>query len=141
MERREFIKNGCLACLALGAGIAIAPLSSCNVLPVVKSDINNNTIVVDPASFTEGAKALLVRSRKLANDILLVRNSDDRYTALYMRCTHNEFGLSANKRNILCLSHGAEFDYEGKVTKGPATQDLKRFPVSIVDNKLLIHIS
>ena len=140
MERREFIKKGCLACMALGVGVVSTTLSSCSPFPVIQSEINGDRIAFDPANFTTEVTAILLRTKKFEHDILVKKNSEGSYRALYMECTHNKFDLSSNKSQIFCTSHGAEFDFEGNVTKGPAVQKLRTFPVISVDGKLFVHL-
>lgn len=124
--------------MALGAGIVT--LSSCTAWPVIRSSAEGNRIPFDPALFTEEITAILLRTANLENDILVVKKKDDSYRALYMECTHNKFSLSANKGQIYCTSHGAEFDFEGNVTKGPAVQKLKTYPVVSEGGKLFVQL-
>jgi nitrite reductase/ring-hydroxylating ferredoxin subunit len=58
-----------------------------------------------------------------------------------MQCTHNHFDLSCNKKQIFCTSHGAEFDLEGNVTRGPAQKKLTSFPVMEESGKLFVQIA
>ncbi len=127
--------------MAIGAGIVSSTLSSCTTLPIIKSTAAGNRIAFDPENFSEGAAAILLRTPNAEHDILVVKNPNGTYRALYMQCTHNKFGLSANKSQIFCTSHGAEFDFEGNVTKGPAEQKLKTFPVITEDGKLFVQIT
>ncbi len=127
--------------MALGAGAAMSSLSSCSTLPIIKSDIENDKISIDPADFTDGTNSILVRAKKLDHDILLIKNPDHTYRALYMRCTHNHFSLSSNKSQIFCTSHGAEFDLEGNVTKGPAVKKLHTFFATEENGKIIIRLS
>lgn len=127
--------------MALGAGVAIPSLSSCSTLPIIKSDIESNKITIDPASFADGINSILVRAKKLDHDILIVKNPNNTYRALYMRCTHNHFSLSCNKSQIFCTSHGAEFDFEGNVTKGPAVNKLHSFHIIQENGKIIIQLS
>lgn len=140
MERREFIKKGCFACMALGTGVLATTLSSCSSLPIIQCAIDQNRIPFDPAAFTEDVNAVLLRTKKFDHDILLRKNADETYRAIYMECTHNKYDLSSNKKQIFCTSHGAEFDFEGNVTKGPAVQKLKSFPVVSEAGKLFVHL-
>lgn len=126
--------------MALGAGMAITSLSSCSTLPIIKSEVERDRIFVDPVNFAE-SNSLLIRTKRLDHDILLIKNTDDTYRALYMSCTHNHFSLSCNKSQIFCTSHGAEFDFDGNVTRGPAKKQLHRFPVTSENGKIVITIS
>jgi nitrite reductase/ring-hydroxylating ferredoxin subunit len=140
LERREFIKKGCFACMALGAGIVSTSLASCSSFPVLQASVEGDRIALDPANFTSEINVILLRTRKFDHDILVVKNIDSTYRAIYMECTHNKFSLSANKSQIFCTAHGAEFDFEGTVTKGPAAQKLKTFSVVSEHGKLFVHI-
>ncbi|TAL63253.1 MAG: Rieske (2Fe-2S) protein [Bacteroidetes bacterium] len=140
LERREFIKKGCFACIAVGAGIASASLSSCSTIPIIQSTVDIDRIAFDPANFEEGITSIRLRTKKFEYDILVVKSTNGTYAAIYMQCTHNKFDLSSNKTQIFCTSHGAEFDFEGNVTKGPAVQPLKTFPVISKDEKLFVHL-
>lgn len=126
--------------MALGTGVIASTLSSCSTLPVIQSAIDQNRIPFDPANFTEEVNAVLLRTKKFDHDILLRKNTDGTYRAIYMECTHNKFDLSSNKKQIFCTSHGAEFDFEGNVTKGPAVQKLKIFPVVSEGGKLFVRL-
>ena len=141
MDRRDFIKQSCFACMAPGSGVAISTLSSCSTLPIIKSDIESDKISIDPTNFADGVHSILIRTKKLDHDILLIKNPDNNYRALYMRCTHNHFSLSCNKSQIFCTSHGAEFDFEGNVTKGPAVNKLHTFHAVEENGKIIILLS
>ncbi len=126
--------------MALGAGIVSTSLASCSSLPVIQSQINGDRIGFDATNFTEEITAILLRTKKFEHDILVIKNGSAAFRALYMECTHNKYGLSSNKSQIFCTSHGAEFDFEGNVTKGPAVQKLKTFPVISEGGKLFVHL-
>ena len=141
MDRREFIKKSCFSCMALGAGVAIPSLSSCATMPIIKTSIESNKTTIASSNFVNGINALLVRPKNLDYDILVVKKSDASYDAFLMQCTHNQFALSCNKSQIFCSSHGAEFDFEGNVVKGPAEKKLKTFQVIVRDNLLDVIVS
>ena len=141
MDRREFIKKSCFSCMALGAGIAVSSLSSCATLPIIKTSISENKTSIAASNFADGINAVLVRPKNLDYDILVVKKSETLYNALLMQCTHNQFALSSNKSQIFCTSHGAEFDFEGNVVKGPADKKLKTFQVIVKESQLEILLS
>ncbi len=142
MERRDFLKKGCVACVALGSGIVSSTLSSCNTLPIIRTDVESDRIFFDPALFTDEVSSILLRTKKLEYDVLVIKGEDSGYRAVYMNCTHNHFALSSNKKQIFCNSHGAEFDFDGNVLKGPATKKLKTFQViNDEGGKLFVHIN
>lgn len=141
MQRRDFIKQGCMTCLAFaGAGVLLS-LEGCASLPVVKVEAAEDarTIAVPFASIGPEGMAI-VRSRSLRNDILVVRNADGEYHALLMRCTHQDQPLTATRTGLHCSSHGSAFDLQGNVLSAPAERGLTRFPVSVLTDRLSISI-
>lgn len=52
-------------------------------------------------------------------------------SALSMVCTHQACLLSPTEKGFSCPCHGSQFELDGKVVTGPATQDLLKFEVSI----------
>lgn len=140
MHRREFIKQGCFACMALGAGVSMASLSSCSPLPVLKTDYSDGIIQVNPLLLPEGWKAAVIRTKKLENDILLVKNENETYHAVYLVCTHNNTSLSPTGKEIICTLHNGRFDWKGNVLEGPAPKKLRTFKVSEKNNLLVIEL-
>lgn len=137
MDRRQFLKNSCLACMAAGAGIS---LGSCSPMPVLKAEYQNGKISIPETALAPGSDLFIVRSMKLDFDLLLIRK-EGAYSALYLMCTHNQNGLTVTQTNIVCNNHGAEFHFDGKVKKGPASEPLRRFPVSASGGLIEIRFS
>ena len=137
--RRSFIKSGCAACVLAASGTLF--LESCSTpLPMVKAGGAKAGIVeVAVSSFTTG-NMLIVRSKQLEYDILLVRNGEA-YKALYLRCTHEGVGLTPASNKIFCSAHGSVFDLDGKVVKEPALRPLKTYQTEVINNKIIIHLS
>jgi Rieske Fe-S protein len=84
---------------------------------------------------------IIVHHDKLEAPIYLYRLSDNSYSALWMKCTHQGSELQASGDHLYCPSHGSEFDKVGKVTQGPAEKDLRSFPVTVAGEKILIDLS
>ncbi|MFT3981581.1 MAG: Rieske (2Fe-2S) protein [Ferruginibacter sp.] len=140
MQRRVFIKNGCLACL--GISITGSLLQSCAAtgLPVVKTAAKNNVLEIPLEKFTANDPFLLVRAEKLENDILLVKK-EDHYKALYMQCTHEGVALTVTKNKLVCAAHGSTFDFDGNVLQEPALKPLKEFKTTVQNKSILIQLS
>jgi cytochrome b6-f complex iron-sulfur subunit len=134
-NRRAFIKETAIVCS--GALLLGASFSSCSKLPVVKTQVVNNSIVIDETTLTEGTH-WIVRASQLENDLLLVRENAGGYHCLLMRCTHQEFPLHLAGNALVCSSHGSRFDLAGNVMKDPATKSLTTFPVTQNQNKITI---
>lgn len=96
-------------------------------------------LTVPASSFGEG-KLLVVRAPGLDFDVLLVKKADNNYTALLMKCTHQDNPLTATSSGLFCPSHGSSFDLEGRVTKEPALAPLRKYNTTITDNNITIHL-
>lgn len=127
--------------MALGAGALTSSLASCSTLPLVRRDFSNNVLEIGYNEFSPEANALLVRTKLLEHDILVIRKAEMEFKAIYMKCTHNHFPLTYSKTRLVCTSHGAEFNLEGEVTRGPAKDKLTSFRVETQNDALLIHIA
>lgn len=138
-NRRDFIKSGCTACVMAASGMAL--LQSCSTpLPMVRAaGTNANTLSVAANSFT-GGNMLVVRTKQLEYDILLIKNGDA-YKALYLRCTHEGVGLTPAANKIFCSAHGSVFDLDGKVVKEPALRPLTTYQTEVINNQIIIHLS
>ncbi|MCW3084371.1 MAG: Rieske (2Fe-2S) protein [Bacteroidetes bacterium] len=127
-------------CVGLvGLGALATQLSSCAPLPVLKGESKDGIITVPIISFTEKSNVMIVRNAQLDFDIALVKNSDSDYTALLMKCTHQDNPLSLTKNGLYCASHGSAFDLKGNVTQEPALTPLKKFTTEITNSSILIN--
>ena len=130
VTRRKFIKDSCSACLlVLGAGALASSLSGCASLPVYKTKVSGDRILVPLSSILPEEKLKIVRTDKLDYDILLVISPDKSHRALLMMCTHIETRLSATKNGLMCNLHGSSFNLDGEVKVGPAINPLKKYRV------------
>ena len=142
MERRDFIRKSCTLCLGAMAGISVLTLAeSCASGKIVKREAQDNKITVAVTDFGPEDPFIIVRAQSLSFDILLHRNQDDSYNALYMQCTHYDNPVYANKKEIFCPSHGSKFDFNGHVTKEPATRNLKQFRTEKNNQDIIIYLS
>lgn len=140
MQRRTFIQNTCLACLMVGTGGLL--LESCKTsLPMMKTTAIDQTVLVPLEKFTTGNNMLIVRAGgALEYDILLVKKPEG-YKALYLRCTHEGFGLTPTGKHIVCSAHGSTFNFDGQVTKEPALLPLREFRTEQKNSDLVIHLT
>lgn len=140
-NRRSFIKNSCRACGALAiAGTALTTLESCSPLPVYKTAVEQQKIKI-PISELALTPKKLIRASDLDYDILLVKNPTGQIHAMVMKCTHEDWLLSAGPQSINCTAHGSTFDFDGKVTNGPAINPLLQLPVNIEKDIVYILIN
>jgi len=145
MDRREFIKNSCTACLS--ATVIGAGLSSCNATRYISGTLGNDGLFIDPKEFVTKQNGkpvyrsfIIVRNDALQYPVCVYRFSDNEYSALWMRCTHQGTELQASGDRLQCTAHGSEFDNKGAVKTGPADKALRSFPVTISNNQLFIDL-
>lgn len=140
MDRRDFVKQSCVACLLAGAGMMAGSLSSCASLPVYKTVVDANKINVPVSLFANG-DFQVIRPKDFFYNIGLRKEADGSYTALLLRCTHADNQLTPTGNGYKCNLHGSAFDKEGHVTQGPAERPLKRYPTEIINNQIIIHLT
>ena len=145
MDRRNFIKNSCTACLAATALVTMA--SSCTATRYISGALEKDGLTVDANEFIirQGSQAtyrsfIIVRNEALQYPICVYRFSDKEYSALWMRCTHQGTELQASGDYLQCTAHGSEFDNKGTVKNGPADRNLRNFPVTVSNNQLFIDL-
>jgi Rieske Fe-S protein len=140
-SRRSFIKNGCTLCGAVVAGVSVVSLlEACKTgAGVIVADISQNKITVPLLSISDKT-AQVIRSKKLDYDILLVRESENKYHALLMKCTHQANPLIAAQNGLYCNLHGSRFDLNGNVVEEPATRPLEKYAVTTDNENIIIHL-
>jgi nitrite reductase/ring-hydroxylating ferredoxin subunit len=141
MDRRAFLHNGCLACLA---GIA-APLwlSSCSSTQAITATLEGEELVVPVASFVakNGApkRSVIVTHPQLKQPVVVFHEGAG-YRALLMRCTHKGVDLRLSGDRLECDAHGSSFDDTGAVLHGPASKPLRVLPVEERDGLVFISL-
>ena len=98
-----------------------------------------NKVNVPMSSFGE-SNVLILRNDQMEFDVLLVKRSDSEVTALQMKCSHQDNSLTANKNGLFCSAHGSTFDLDGKVTKEPALNPLKKFKTEINNQNIIVYL-
>ncbi|HEX3386242.1 MAG TPA: Rieske (2Fe-2S) protein, partial [Mucilaginibacter sp.] len=140
MDRRDFVKQSCTMCLAIGAGLVVGSLSSCAPLPIYKTAVDGNKIAVPASLFTQ-SNFQVIEAKGLFYNIGLLKESDGTYTALLLRCTHADNQLTPTGNGFKCNLHGSAFDTEGHVTQGPAERPLTKYSTKVVHGNIIIHLS
>ncbi len=145
MNRRKFIKNGCTVCLSV-AGLT-GVLSSCTTTRYINGTLGKDGLMVDLNEFVtrQNGKAahhsfIIIRNEALQYPICVYRFSENEYSALWMRCTHQGAELQASGDYLQCTAHGSEFDNKGTVKNGPADRNLRNFPITVSNNQLFIDL-
>jgi Rieske Fe-S protein len=145
MDRREFIRNSCTACLT--ATVIGSIVTSCNPTKYISGKLGNDGLFIDANEFitTQNGKTvhrsfIIVRNDALQYPVCIYRFNDNEYSALWMSCTHQGTELQASGDRLQCVAHGSEFDNKGAVKTGPANRSLRSFPVTISNNQLFIDL-
>ena len=115
---------------------------------MISAPIEGSDLIV-PASEFELAKTypiqfrnyLVIHNDQLQYPVCLYRFDATRYSALWMRCTHQGTELQALGDKLHCPGHGSEFNKLGGVENGPASEPLKTFPVVVSDVQIKISLS
>lgn len=145
MNRNEFLKTCGYACLS---GIALATiLQSCVNTKIITGQIQDSELLIDLKEFEIQKKGkltyrkyIIAQNELLKFPISIYRFSDTEFTALYLQCTHQGAELQVFGDKLQCPAHGSVFSNKGVVENGPATSDLRTFPVQIDKNQLKINL-
>jgi Rieske Fe-S protein len=152
MNRKDFIINSCAACLSVTAISSM--LTSCTATKYISGNLGKDGLTVSKDEFKIRQKSLpagrqdntayrsfiIVRNDALQYPVCVYRFSDQEYSALWMRCTHQGTELQASGDFLQCPAHGSEFNNKGLVTNGPADSSLRTFPVTVTNNELFIDL-
>ncbi|MBK7762855.1 MAG: Rieske (2Fe-2S) protein [Bacteroidetes bacterium] len=136
-SRRKFLQQSCIACLSFSTlGILI---ESCGTTKRVSNLVYEANKFTLPLSDFIDRQTIVIRHRSLPYEILVVKQ-EKKFTALQMRCTHNDVALNFTGQKLVCNAHGSEFDLEGKVRKEPAAINLTQYATSSDTHNLYIHL-
>jgi Rieske Fe-S protein len=147
MDRKDFIKTCGISCAGL-AGMALG-ISGCASVYSVQGTVARNVISFPEDAFTEIKKSgekvqrpvVIVHVDNLKFPVAVYNNGENRYTALWLKCSHQGNEVSVHGDLLSCSAHGSEYDTSGKVIKGPAKEALRRFNVRTEGAKILIDLA
>lgn len=140
MKRRDFLHQSCFACLAAGAGISLLGLESCASTKVFSAAPENGQLKVDISQFEPESNALIVRTKALEHDILILKTGE-KYRAIYLQCSHQNNPVNYTGSKIVCNAHGSQFDLDGLVKVGPADKHLKKIKIEKENTLLTLSIN
>ena len=142
MERKAFLKTCGFACLGVSLGGML--LEGCTSGKMVTAVIEDTDLVVPVSAFINKqngySKYIVVQHEKLKYPVCVYRFSENEYTALLMRCTHQGAELQVFGDRLECPAHGSEFSNKGIVQTGPAETNLRTLPITIKNNQLNISL-
>lgn len=143
MQRKEFLKTCAFACLSLTAVGTLLP--SCQASHTIIGSIEKDTLQFPLIDFVDVKKNqlkkyLVVQHESLQYPIVVYHIAENEFEAFLMRCPHQGAELQVFGERLQCPAHGSEFDIHGKVMNPPADQNLRRFDLEIIDEKIIIHL-
>lgn len=146
MNRREFISNTCLTCVS--GAVLTNLLVACGSSHYATGTLEPKGISIPLSEFSSSEKGkqivrqyIVVHHDQLEFPIYLYQIKENEFSALLMKCAHQGSELNAAGDHLYCSSHGSEFDSRGNVTHGPAQKNLRSFPTSIQDGKIIIELT
>ena len=129
-------------------GSAIIPvLTGCQSTYYTNGVLESNGISVQKSEFTYLKKDqpvqrdyIIVKNNAVEFPIYVYRLSDQDYSAVLMKCSHQGNELQASGDHLHCPAHGSEFNNKGIVSQGPAEENLRTFKVVADGEKLFIDL-
>ncbi len=145
MNRREFIIDSCTACLSVT--VLSSMLGSCTTSKYVQGAMSKDGISVSKDDFmirqkggTAYASFIIIRNEVLQFPVCLYRHNSNDFDALWMKCSHQGAELQVTGDVLHCPAHGSEFSNKGEVKTGPASENLRTFPVTVRGNEIFIDL-
>ncbi len=146
MDRKNFIRQCGFACLGAISVSVLAP--GCAGSRQINAPIRNDKMELALSSFiihgknkkVQYKRYIIARNAQLNYPIVVYRNSENDYTALLLRCSHQYNELNVNGDLLTCPAHGSEFDSKGNVVSGPADTKLRSLPVLIDKENIYIQL-
>lgn len=142
MQRRDFIKGTCRVCLLGAAGASLVDLAACSPSTgsaVAKTDVIDNKVSLSLAAF-ETKPLQIISPKKYPYEVAVQKEQDGTYKALLLKCTHFDNQVVETSNGYTCNFHGSQFDKEGQVLKGPASQPLAQLKTSITETEIFIYL-
>lgn len=119
-------------------------VESCGSTKIVSGTIYKSDLVVPVSSFlikeNRYRKYIVVHNDQLSYPVCIYRFSENEYSALFMRCSHQGAELQVFGDKLQCPAHGSEFTSKGVVRNGPADTNLRTFPVTIQKDQINISL-
>ena len=126
ITRRDFIKKSAFGVIA---GTAVLSAFDINKLAAKSAygkvhDLGDDKVI----KLSENKDLANVGGNiRVADDVLLIRTSLTQFVAVKTVCTHKGCDVDLSGDKFVCPCHGSEYQLDGKVTGGPAKQNLKTY--------------
>ncbi|MGH7562785.1 MAG: ubiquinol-cytochrome c reductase iron-sulfur subunit [Gemmatimonadales bacterium] len=139
MNRRDFLARvEALSACAAAAGLTL-PLGGCLGFHYVNTSLTGNRLVIRSADFGDRRFALAdVPGFRLP--IYVYRLDDGGYSAVSTRCMHRGCQVEPAAEHLVCPCHGSEYTNTGEVLKGPTQLPLRKLPVRVERENIVIEL-
>lgn len=137
MNRRRFLKGLEAASAAAVAGSLGLPLTGCIGFHYVNATLAGDQLAIRREDFGDEPFVLV----DLPDDPLplyVYRQADGSYSAVSTRCMHLGCQVEPTAGHLVCPCHGSEYTNDGKILKGPTALPLRRYPVRLEGERLII---
>jgi Rieske Fe-S protein len=120
-----------------------ALLQSCAPTQYINGKLDPNGLIVEKNQFRVGSKGsyasfIVVRNENLLFPVCVYRFSETEYSAIWLKCAHMGAEVNVVGDTLQCPAHGSEYTNRGVVTNGPATSNLRTFPVEVRNDEIFI---
>ena len=140
MNRRDFLKQvealsaGALVC---GGGLSVG---GCIGFHYVNTSMEGNRLIIRKAEF--GSRSfVLVDAPGQPLPLYVYRTDDGGYSAVSTRCMHRGCQVEPVAGHLVCPCHGSEYTNTGEVLKGPTQRPLRKFGVTVEDDRVVIDLA
>ncbi len=152
ITRKDFFKKTIKSAVLITIPSYLTPLlESCNngmeadnstPLPSIQGNLSNGKVTITIGSSSPLAKTGTAALVNFSSGFVLVDHpSENVYNGLTSVCTHQSCTVSnidAGSSQFVCPCHGSRFDFNGKVTKGPASSPLTILHTEKTGDQLII---
>ncbi len=138
MDRRRFVS---MCACAAGASAATGLLTACASIAVRPVTAMNGRVQLALAQYpelTEAGGALRIRPDGAQDPIYVLAVGDRRFAALSPICTHLGCTVDIQGDRLVCPCHGSTYDRQGTVLRGPAERALRRYPVDVTGDGIVV---
>ncbi len=149
MDRRTFLETVCKTSAGImvgGAALNVLDLKTIIASPRVSLTtpaMHEIPIMLkDTPDLIPVGGAYHLEVEQLDKDILVVHVEKDVYKAINLKCTHKacDLGYDTENKQYKCPCHDSVFNFEGKVTGGPAKKDGTVYRAELKGEEVIIYV-
>ena len=133
LDRRRFI-----VLTGRAAAAAALPVGGCGEHDVERLAEDVAIVLSDHSDLEVAGETVLVEVDALDLPLAVTRQSDDSFIVTGTECNHRGCGVERSGDGFTCPCHGAEFDLDGSLSKGPATKSLIAYEYEVVDDVMTV---